>query len=127
VSDLPPAPRVEVEAAEAALRAAMLAGDLAALDRLLDDELVFTDQAGRTLGKADDLSAYRSGLLRLSRADILDRAIRMAGDDAAVVTLRAELAGRWDGTPFTAAFRYTRMWRRTDAGWRMLAAHCSGT
>jgi ketosteroid isomerase-like protein len=127
VSDLPPSPRVEVESAEAALRAAMMAGDLTALDRLLDDALVFTDQAGRTLGKADDLSAYRTGLLRLSRADVADRAIRMAGDDAAVVTLRAELAGRWDGTPFTAAFRYTRVWHRTEAGWRLLAAHCSGS
>ena len=127
MSDLPPNPRVEVESAEAALRAAMLAGDLPALDRLLDDALVFTDQAGRTLGKPDDLAAYRSGLLRLSRADIADRAIRMAGDGAAVVTLRAELAGRWDGTPFNAAFRYTRVWHRTDTGWRLLAAHCSGS
>jgi ketosteroid isomerase-like protein len=51
----------------------------------------------------------------------------MAGDVAAVVTLRAELAGRWDGTPFTAAFRYTRVWHRTETGWRLLAAHCSGS
>lgn len=121
-----PTPRAEVEAAEAALRAAMLAGDVSALDRLLDDALVFTDQAGRVLGKADDLAAYRAGLLRLSRADVTDRAIRLAGHDAAVVTLRAELAGRWDGNAFAGAFRYTRVWHRAEGGWRLLAAHCSG-
>jgi ketosteroid isomerase-like protein len=117
--------RAGVEAAEAALRAAMLAGDVSALDRLLSDELIFTDQAGRLLGKQDDLSAYRAGLLRLSRADSTERAIRLAGD-AAIVTLRAELAGRWDGNAFAGAFRYTRVWRRGAEGWQLLAAHCSG-
>jgi ketosteroid isomerase-like protein len=115
----------EVEAAEAALRGAMLAGDVAALEWLLDDALIFTDQTGRVFGKADDLAAHQGGLLRLSRVDVSDREIRLAGE-AAVVTLRAELAGTWDSNAFVGAFRYSRVWRRDAAGLRVLAAHCSG-
>lgn len=40
---------------EAALRAAMLAGDA---DALLDDDLSFTDQVGNRMSKADDLAVH---------------------------------------------------------------------
>ncbi len=53
--------------AEADLRAAQLAGDVAALDRLLDDGLVFTGLDGAVVGKADDLALHRSGRLRITR------------------------------------------------------------
>ena len=41
-------------ACEAALRQAQLGGDVAALDRLLDDTLMFTGPDGAVYGKADD-------------------------------------------------------------------------
>jgi hypothetical protein len=47
-----------IAAAEAALRAAMLAGDADALDALLDDDLSFTDQVGNRMSKADDLAVH---------------------------------------------------------------------
>jgi ketosteroid isomerase-like protein len=115
----------EVEAAEAALREAMLRNDVAALDRLLAEELIFTSHTGHIMGKAEDLAAHRDGILRLSRVDVSEREIRLAGD-AAVVTLRAEMAGTWDSNAFVGAFRYSRFWRREGAGLRVLAAHCSG-
>lgn len=115
----------EVEAAEFELREAMLRGHVEALDRLLAEELIFTSHTGHVMGKAEDLAAHRDRLLRLSRVDVSDRQIRLAGD-AAVVTLRAEMAGTWDGNAFVGAFRYSRFWRREATGLRVLAAHCSG-
>ncbi|MBO1075653.1 nuclear transport factor 2 family protein [Roseomonas marmotae] len=115
----------EVEEAEAALREATLTGDVVSLDGLLSEALIFTDQTGRVIGKSEDMEAHRTGLLRLTRVQVSEQEIRLAGN-AAVVTLRAELAGTWDSNAFVGAFRYTRVWRREEAGLRVLAAHCSG-
>ena len=46
---------------ETALVAARLTGDVAALDRLLDDELHFTGLGGQVFTKADDLAAPSLG------------------------------------------------------------------
>ena len=47
--------------AERALQAAQRAGDVAALDRLLDDRLVAIGPDGARYTKADDLAGHRSG------------------------------------------------------------------
>jgi hypothetical protein len=51
----------EILARESDLRQAQLTGDVQALDRLLDDQLVFTAIDGTLAGKADDLTLHRSG------------------------------------------------------------------
>lgn len=117
---MPPA----IAAAEARLAAAMLAGDVAALDELLADDLVFVDQGGRLLDKAADLAVHRSGQLRVTRLDLSDRVVR-AADDTVLVVVRADLAGTWEGAPFAGRFRYSRLWRREPRGWRIAAAHCT--
>lgn len=119
-------PLAEIEAAEDALRAAVLANDIPALERLLANELIFTTQTAEVLDKVSDLEAHRSGRLRLTRLQCSDRAIRFVVEGAAVVTLRAELAGHFEGIAFAGAYRYTRVWRRGEKGWQVLAAHCSG-
>ncbi|BBK33908.1 uncharacterized protein DUF4440 [Stella humosa] len=113
-----------IEDAERRLRAAMLAGDVAALDGLLMDDLVFVDQGGRVLTKAMDLEAHQSGLLRLSRLELSEVLVRPAAD-AVLVVVRADLAGSWDDTPFGGGFRYSRLWCRDGGLWRVAAAHCS--
>lgn len=119
------APQEEIERAEAALRAAMLAGDVARLDALLGDEAVFTDQDGRRLSRADDLAAHASGLLKIGRLDARgDPLVRVIGD-AALVCVTLDLAGSFGGTAFGGAFAYTRLWHRGPDGWRVEAAHCS--
>jgi len=56
--------RAEIEPYEAALRAAILANDVDALDALLDDDLIFTIPSGQVISKHDDLSAHRDTLAR---------------------------------------------------------------
>ena len=46
--------RTAIEPSEIALRAAMLASDVEALDALLDDDLVFTVPTGQVISKEED-------------------------------------------------------------------------
>jgi ketosteroid isomerase-like protein len=109
---------------EADLRRAMLAADVHALDRLLDDALVFTTHLGALVSKAGDIEGYRSGLLRLTRLEPADEEIRLYGN-VAVVTVGVTLAGTYAGATFTGPFRFTRVWYKRAEGWRVVAAHVS--
>ncbi|NTZ88540.1 nuclear transport factor 2 family protein [Burkholderia metallica] len=116
--------RTVIEPCETALRAAMLANDVEALDALLDDELVFTVPTGQIISKEDDLTAHRTKLLRLDTLDVHEMHTR-AIDEMILTTTRATLAGHFDGTAFAGMFAYTRLWRRSGAHWRVVAGHAS--
>jgi ketosteroid isomerase-like protein len=106
------------------MRDAMLAGDVEALDRLLADDLVFTNQVGQCFTKADDLAAHSSGRLRIAQLDISDQRVRPA-ETFAIVTLVANVGGTFDGQGFSGSFTYTRVWELGDGRWRVAVAHCS--
>ena len=74
-----------IEQLEAELRTAMLTDDLAALDRLIDDDLVFTGPDGGVASKADDLEMHRTSQIRMTRLDPSERRIIRRGDTAVVV------------------------------------------
>ncbi|WP_175763906.1 nuclear transport factor 2 family protein [Burkholderia ambifaria] len=116
--------RAVIEPYEAALRAAMLTNDVDALDALLDDDLIFTVPTGKVIAKHDDLSAHRAKLLRLDALDIQEMRTKMIGE-MILTTTKAMLAGRFDGTAFNGMFAYTRLWRRSGSGWRVVAGHAS--
>jgi ketosteroid isomerase-like protein len=111
-------------AREAELRAAMLTNDVAALDRLIDDALMFTALDGTIVGKQDDLDAHQARRLRLTRLEPSDQRVLHCGD-IAIVSVRMDHEGTWDGTPVGGALRYTRVWCRRPDGWRIVAGHLS--
>jgi ketosteroid isomerase-like protein len=110
--------------AEIALRQAQLAGDIESLDRLLADELTFTGPDGLLYGKRDDLDAYRAGAIRITKLEPSEEHVQDFGE-LAVVSVRMEMRGSFQGADFGGPFRYTRIWRRTDSGWRIVAGHVS--
>ena len=120
----PAAPDDPLLAAEAALRRAQLAGDAAALERLVDDALVFTGPDGLLYGKQDDLAAHREGWVRITRLEPSEERVQRLGP-VAVVSVRMEMAGTFRGTPFAGPFRYTRVWCERPDGWRVVAGHVS--
>jgi ketosteroid isomerase-like protein len=111
-------------ASEAALRRAQLDGDGDALDRLVDDAIVFTGPDGAVYGKADDLDAHRQGWVRITRLEPSDERVQRFGA-VAVVSVRMEMAGTFKGTPFAGPYRYTRVWCERPGGWRVVAGHVS--
>lgn len=110
-------------AAEEELCQAQLAGDVAALDRLLDDELVFTALDGSVVGKAADLALHRSGKFRITRMDPGERHVLRLG--AVVVNVRMEASALLDGAEVSGPLRYTRVWCQRSDGWRVVAGHMS--
>lgn len=107
---------------EAALRRAQLEGDVAVLDRLVDDELVFTGPNGLVYGKSDDLEGHRRGVICIARLEPSDERIQLFGK-IAVVSVRMEMSGSFEGAPFAGPFRYTRVWCARGDGWRIVAGH----
>ena len=109
--------------AERRLQAAQLAGDVAALDELLDDRLVAIGPDGTRFTKADDLAGHRSGSSVVSQLVEEHIEVLLAGTTG-VTFFTGTVAGTLDGSPFSARLRYTRTWVHHDqAGWRILAAH----
>jgi ketosteroid isomerase-like protein len=100
----------EILACEAELRHAQLTGDVAVLDCLLDDLLMFTNIDGTIASKSDDLAMHRSGQLRITKMDPSDR-------------MNAEAI--MNGVPVTATLRYSRIWHKRTDGWRLVAGHMS--
>jgi ketosteroid isomerase-like protein len=113
----------EIVEAEEQLRTAMLGGDIDVLDRLLAPDLLFTNHLGQLLGKADDLAAYRSGVLAITWLSPSERQIR-ALDETAVVSVRMQISGTYQGAPTNGDFRFTRVWTRSQQQrWQIIAAH----
>lgn len=116
----------ELRAAERALQAAQLASDVAELDRLIDDRLIFTGPDGQLYRKEDDLRLHGSGEQKMSRVDEEDLEVLVVGNTG-VTCFLGTVAGVLSGSEFTARVRYTRTWVHDDSlGWRLIAGHVSG-
>lgn len=114
----------ELREAERRLQAAQLAGDVVALDRLLDDRLIFTGPDGKLYSKQDDLQAQGT---RQVITKVSEEELNVLADGRTGITwFLGTLEGVFDGAPFAARLRYTRTWiRDDDHGWRIVAAHMS--
>jgi len=113
----------QIAGAEERLRTAMLSSDVSVLDELLASELIFTNHLGQLLGKENDLAAYRSGMLKVKELKPFDQHIRLTGD-VAIVSVRMQLSGTYDGNLANGDFRFTRVWALSpDKAWHVVAAH----
>lgn len=115
----------DIVACEARLRAAQLAADVAALDALIADELLFTGPDGQLGTKAQDLAAHGSGVVRVRRHEPEELRMRTAGPDVVVAALRTRLAVEVAGTLVEGTYRYTRVWSREGGAWRVAGGHVS--
>jgi uncharacterized protein (TIGR02246 family) len=113
-----------IEALEEKLRQAMLIGDVQALDELIADDLVFTMHTGLVINKQDDLEAHRTGIQKFTKIDLNDQQVRHYGD-CAIVTVKAELAGKFNGEDYSETYRFTRVWVKRQNRWQIAAGHVS--
>lgn len=111
---------------EERLRAAQLGADVAALDRLLADELLFTGPDGNLGTKAQDLEPHRSGAVRLLVHKPKELRVRRVSEDVHVAALRARLAVRVGGSIVSGTCCQTRVWaRERGESRRVVAGHLS--
>jgi ketosteroid isomerase-like protein len=119
-------PDPEAVALETEVRAAQLRADVAALDRLVAEELLFTGPDGRLGTKAQDLEAHASGAIRFRAHEPEELRVRRVGAYVIVTALRARLAVEVDSTLVRGTYRYTRIWAREAGGpWRVVGGHVS--
>ncbi|MGK7926600.1 MAG: nuclear transport factor 2 family protein [Spirulina sp.] len=108
---------------EEQLRLAMLASDVKVLDELLASELIFTNHLGNLLSKQDDLSAHESGLVRIEELKQSEQKIKVI-ENIAIVSVRTQITGSYNGIPANGDFRFTRVWSVNDNGsWQVIAGH----
>ena len=110
----------EIVRRENALLTAITTNDVALLDDLLHDDLLFNGPDGRTGSKAEDLANYRSGGIQLTHAQARDRLVSVIGDDV-VVAVTVALEGSYLGVRVDGSYRYLRVWKRMDGDWRVIA------
>jgi ketosteroid isomerase-like protein len=114
-----------IEHLEEKLQHAMLNGDVAVLDELIADDLVWTMHTGFVGNKQYDLQAHRSGIFQYTKLEISDRQIHPYSSDCVVVTLKAEIDGILSGQAFSETYRFTRVWLQRQNRWQIVAGHVS--
>lgn len=121
MSELTPAAVVD---ADAAFFAALLAADGAALNAVLADDFVLVDvMGGQTIPRqvlVDLVAARELEFVHIDR-DLADVSVRHR-PGVAVVVGRTRMTGRFQGTEFTAASRYTHVYVAADGRWELLSA-----
>jgi ketosteroid isomerase-like protein len=116
--------REAVERAERELQAAMLAGDVEQLDRLLHPELLAVGPDGRMIDKAGDLAAHRAGIFEIQELREEELRVTVHGDIAMTFVV-LDVRGTIEGADASGRMRYTRTWTRDGDGWRVFGAHIS--
>lgn len=115
----------EIEHCEMQLRNAMLHSDVAQLERLLSDTLIFVNQDGARLTKPDDIAAHRSGLLAITSLSEQGEHIIQRFGDTAIVCLTTAVSGNYADQKFSGTLAYSRVWHRKDGRWQVVLGHCS--
>ena len=101
---------------------AMKNSNVAELDTLIDDELLFTAHDGKRYTKQMDIEAHRSGNVEIYSLDTSEQIINVVGD-VAIVSVLQDISGSFFGETQVGIFRFTRVWKLKGGVWKIIAAH----
>lgn len=111
-----------IHALEERRYAAMMVGDVAALDALLDDELTYVHSNGLVQTKADYLESFRRGLRKYESIGRDEVKIDVRGD-AALVHAKLHIRARLGNASRVVDTFALAVWIRKNGSWRLLALH----
>jgi len=114
-------PEDAVRNAEKQWAAAVVAGDFAAVDRLLSSSLIYAHSTGVIETKAEYLGKLRSGTQKYTGIDHESLTVKMHGD-AAVAHSKVRMRGTNAQGPFDNVLMMLHLWVKEGGQWR-LAAH----
>src|SRR5690349_11584280 len=97
--------------------------DVAALERLLAEDLTYTHSSGRVETKAAFLESIRAGNPRYHRIERSDVIVRIYDDAVAIVTGLARFTVTLNGQDKLSYARFTNVWTRSEdaSRWRFSA------
>ena len=111
----------ELTAIEEQLAAAWVNGDHVFIERVLSDDWSVIDPTGRILTKSEVLKEAFTGEREITEGQVDQINVRDLGD-AAVVTGRTRMSGRYQGAEMTVALRFTDVFVRTSREWKCIAS-----
>jgi ketosteroid isomerase-like protein len=111
--------RNQIEALEKQWRQAVLAGDAAAMDKLLSEDFLGIEANGEVVTKTQQLDHMRNRQFVIDKLDTSDVKIKLT-QEVAIVTSLAQVAGVVDGEHLQGAYRYTRVYQHlATGGWKV--------
>ena len=113
-----------VRSLEERLWRAQLSGDVATLDELIADDLLFTGLSGALETKAGDLQQHRSGALKITKLEPLELRVRVI-PGGAITSVKMDAAAMVAGKLTHAVLRYTRVWITEGGRWQIAGGHMS--
>ena len=109
-----PADHAELLRVADAFDQAQLTKDRAAMERMIDDRLVFIEGSGKRTGKREFIEGWMGPDDRYDPIVLIDRILTPLGRDAFVVSAETTLSGTSGGKRFASHFRFSDTFRRTD-------------
>ncbi len=103
---------------------ALLAGDLALLQTVVGEDMVFISTTGATTTRADVIAAYNAGKMQIMRMDASDISTRIYGD-IGILIYSADGKTRHGDTIAEAKTRSTTVYALRNGGWQMISQHQS--
>ncbi len=99
--------------------------DAAAIEKILADEYLYTNERGKVKNKAEDLATYKTPA-KFEIFEVSDQKVRVLGNNSAVETGTVRFKGTdKDGKSFEGSERYTTTWVWRDGRWQIVADHTS--
>src|SRR5262249_18289587 len=111
----------ELIALEDEWRAARIKGDVAFLERLYAKELRITGTNGSVIDRTTDINGFASGAIKPESIERSDMRISVYGD-AAIVSGRDDVKGRYNGVGGGGAVRFTHVYVRREGRWQLVAS-----
>jgi len=99
--------------------------DATAIERILFDEYLYTNEKGKVKNKAEDLASYKNSDTKFEVFEISDQKVRVISNNAAVETGTIRFKGSARGKPFDGSERYTTTWISRNGQWKIVADHTS--
>jgi ketosteroid isomerase-like protein len=100
---------------------AYLQRDMAALDRIMAVNYIFTNPLGEVSNKAQNLTAIKSNHVRFESTESDDVQVYIHGDTA-VVTARSRFKGSYKGWGIGGRYQYTDVFVKQNGHWRAVAS-----
>jgi ketosteroid isomerase-like protein len=100
--------------------AAVVKGDVAALEGLTSDDYTLINASGRLSDKATTMNDIKTGTIKLTANEISDLKVRVYGDTA-VVTGKSSAKGTIGGRELKGPVMFTRVYVKKNGKWQSVA------
>ena len=110
----------QIRASEERLYRAMQASDVAELDALIADDLLFAGPTGELATKQMDLELHRTGGTQFHEFTPRELEIRVWSEEFVLASAKIFLSGTFLGQTFAGDYRYIRVWRKGPQGWQVI-------